>query len=155
MQTQMSEPIFHHPQSASYAEWLLALDVRLSNPAKRGLQKTPLFASHLQSLRWSGKTLLHVLRNLVAHMRLLLSETEFVVDYGLSFERDQTGRLVRHRRTEARICGTDNLRKTYPWAGLVEDSIFLQGFACGEAFVQSTLGKQESQPLGNLPQRSA
>jgi hypothetical protein len=101
---------------------------------------------HLQNFLRYGRILRHIGHIATAHMRGLLSKNDYVVAYGLSFERerDSDGCRVRRPRTQSRIRGTDNLLKTHPWASAMEEEIFLLGFDAGEAFALGNSDKPES-----------
>lgn len=102
----------------------------------------------LQNCLRYGKILLHIGHIAFAHMRGLLSKKDYVVAYGLSFDHERTpnGRLVRRKRTQIRMSGTDSLLRTHPWASAMEEEIFLLGFDWGEAYARGSLDKPESQP---------
>ncbi len=144
----MSEPTLPHPpvpQSTRTAGFYRESDGRWHRTVGLHFPKTPLAVRLFQEFQWRSKTLLRIGRIAIAHMRLLLSENEFFVDYGLSFERNEDGGRVRRKRTQARMNGTDSLLRKYPWASVIEEDIFLLGFDRGEEFAQSSLGKSESQ----------
>lgn len=91
-----------------------------------------------EECRWRSKTLWQIGRIAVVHAQALLARDAYIVDVGLSFERERgpDGHFVRRKRTQVRICGLDNLLKTHPWVSGMEEEIFLLGFDQGELFAQ-------------------
>lgn len=120
------------------------------NAANRRLPVFPVYERLRYAFQWRYKTLLHIGHNAIAHMQLLLSQKEFFVDCGLSFERQRDKRWIPRERTHVRWLGTKTLLKKYPWAGPVEQMLFLEGFDQGEAFALSTRDKPESLTSGAI-----
>jgi hypothetical protein len=81
----------------------------------------------LDALRFAGRTFL-------GHMRILISENSWTVELGHPLIFLQNGSVLRSNRTAACSYGIRELKARYPWASLVENRIFLQGFDAGEAF---------------------
>jgi len=81
----------------------------------------------LDALRFAGRTFL-------GHMRILLAETHWSVDVGHPLIFLQDGSVVRNTRTAACKYGIRELKSRYPWASLIENRLFLEGFGAGEAF---------------------
>jgi len=128
-----------HPQTQSECTSEIALRKQYGLPGRREarlLDAIHCLARPIHYARWYGSVLLEVGRNALAHIRVLLAKNELRVSLGSSYERAPTGYLFPHRRTHARISGIENLLAKYPWAGLVEETIFLEGFDKGEEFAR-------------------
>lgn len=85
-------------------------------------------------------------RSAVGHMAVLLSKKQWAVDLGGS-RRRPNGFAVPDERTIFRSRCIQELNSRYPWANMVERTLFLEGFDKGEEFAYR-MGKEESGTYG-------
>ena len=87
-------------------------------------------------------------RSFLGRIQAQLSKTrDTFVDFGQAFEPRDTGYWILHRRTRARVLGTQELETFCPWASSGLDiQVFLRGFDAGEQFALPQVGIQPREP---------
>lgn len=78
------------------------------------------------------------IRSFRGHMSVLLARKHWTVELGRGVQRLPNGCLTPNERTIYRSQCIQELATRYPWASMVERTLFLEGFDKGELFARRT-----------------